>query len=120
MNDSENLFITDHDENDIQAPDKNLLNDIDDEIDMYTQNQLSFKVKEDLLYWCYINRNIYPILSSIARNVHVIPARSSEIERRFSRFNSLNIVTKKRNRMKGDTVENLMIYSETLKKDINI
>ena len=120
MNDSENSFITDHDENDIQAPNKNLLEDIDDEIDRYTQNQLSFKVKEDLLYWWYKNRNIYPILASIARNVLVIPASSSEIERRFSRFNSLNIVTKKRNRMKGDTVENLMIYSETLKKDNNI
>ena len=59
MNDSENSFITDHDENDIQTPNKNLLEDIDNEIDRYTQNQLSFKIKEDLLYWWYKNRNIY-------------------------------------------------------------
>ena len=120
MNDSENSFIIDHDENDIQAPNKNLLEYIDDEIYRYTQNQLSFNVKEDLLYWWYKNRNIYHILSSIASNVLVIPPSSSKIERRFSRFNSLNIVTKDRNQMKGDTVENVMIYSETLKKDNNI
>ena len=66
------------------------------------------------MFWWYKNINVFPILSSVARNVLVILASSSEIERRFSRYNFLKIVTKKINRMKTNNVENLMSYSEYL------
>ena len=52
----------------------------------------------------------------MAQYIFVLPATSSEVERMFSKMNPKNIITKKRNRLKSNTVEAIMLVGEWNKK----
>ena len=93
-----------------------IVQSIDEEIIKYIEKQEMIDTSVDLLHYWFRRRNELPLLSMIARNILVIPASSSEIERKFSSFNSLDIITKKRNRLKKETVKDLMIVVELICK----
>ena len=86
------------------------------EIELYKGLNLKFKPNDNTLIWWFGQRKKLPLLPSVARNIFVIPGSSSEIERRFSRFNSLDIVTKKRNKMTPQTISDLMMFYEYTNK----
>ena len=68
---------------------------IGEEIKEFLEITTDFRPVDDLLAWWFNRRMEFPLLSRVARNILVISGSSNEVERLFSRFNSLDIVTKK-------------------------
>ena len=60
----------------------------------------------NMLEWWKVHSNIFPLLSHLVRTVFPVPAASSKSERVFSVAG--NFVRPQRNRMEGETVENLV------------
>ena len=60
----------------------------------------------NMLEWWKVHSNIFPLLSHLVRTIFPIPAASSKSERVFSVAG--NFVRPQRNRMDGETVENLV------------
>ena len=80
----------------------------------YEDLETILKPDDDILKFWFKRRKQFPLFLRIARNIFVIPAGSSAIERRFSHFNSLNIITKKRNCLKKETVQDIMFVAENI------
>ena len=67
----------------------------------------------------WFNRyNKYPILSLIALNFTIVLLKSSNLECKFS--NTLNIFTDKRNRLKPNTIEVLILLKLDLHKGLQL
>ena len=88
---------------------------IGEELAEYEDLETTLKPDDDILKFWFKRRKQFPLFSGIVMDIFVIPAGSSEIERRFSHFNSLNIITKKRNRLKKETVQDIMFVAENIK-----
>ena len=67
---------------------------------------------EDVLEWWKKHQHILPLLSTIAKKVLAIPSSSAKSERVFSTGG--NVVTKKRNRLAPNKVEDLIVISENI------
>ena len=86
------------------------------EIVKYEKFSKIFPLHMEIINYWFNQGKEFPLLSIIAKNVFIIPASSSEIERRFSQFNSMNVVSKKRNRLNKDRVDEIMMMLEKYKK----
>ena len=64
---------------------------IGEEIKEFLEITTDFRPVDDLLVWWFNRRIEFPLLSRVARNILAIPESSSETERLFSHFNSLDI-----------------------------
>lgn len=65
-----------------------------------------------LLDWWRLNEGTYPILSRVARALLCIPVADAEVERVFSAAGL--IVTKRRNRLKSDTISKLLFVKRNM------
>jgi len=71
-----------------------------------------------VINWWFNHRNKYPILSLIALNLTAAPPESSNLERKFS--NALNIFTDKRDSLKPNTIEALMLLKLGLREGLQL
>jgi len=71
-----------------------------------------------MINWWFNRRNKYPILSSIALNLATAPLESSDLERKFS--DALNIFIDKRNSLKPNTIEALMLLKSGLREGLQL
>ncbi|CAF1667100.1 unnamed protein product [Didymodactylos carnosus] len=85
---------------------------VKDERDNYLQAAVNMKQFDNnpLKYWKQ-NREDYPMLSIISRQILVIQASSSESERHFSAGGA--IVSETRSRLSPENVESLIVLRET-------
>jgi hypothetical protein len=83
-----------------------LLNEYN-EYDHYIRVKRDKSVKNPLVWWGQ-NNATFPKMGKWYRDVGPVPASSAGVEREFSMAG--NIVTKKRNRLSGKTISNIMQY----------
>ena len=76
------------------------------------------KININVINWWFNHRNKYPILSSIALNLAIVPLESSNLERKFS--NALNIFTDKRNSLKPNIIEALILLKSGLREGLQL
>ena len=76
------------------------------------------KININVINWWFNRRNKYPVLSLIALNLTAAPLESSDLERKFS--DALNIFTDKRNSLKPDTIEALMLLKSGLHEGLQL
>ena len=76
------------------------------------------KIEINIIEWWFNYRDEYPILSLIALNLAAAPPESSNLERKFS--DALNIFIDKRNSLKPDTVEALMLLKSGLHEGLRL
>ena len=76
------------------------------------------KIKINIIKQWFNRHNEYPILSLIALDLAAAPPESSDLERKFS--DALNIFTDKRNGLKPDTVEALMLLKSGLHEGLRL
>jgi hypothetical protein len=77
------------------------------EFDHYLQVKRDKTVKDPLIWWRN-SHGLFPKTGIWYRDVGAVPASSAEVEREFSIAG--DIVTKKRNRLSGETISNIMQY----------
>ena len=71
-----------------------------------------------MIDWWFNRCNEYPVLSLIALNLAAAPLESSDLERKFS--DALNIFTDKRNSLKPDMIEALMLLKSGLREGLQL
>jgi len=76
------------------------------------------KININVINWWFNRHNEYPVLSLIALNLAAAPPESSDLERKFS--DALNIFTDKRNSLKPDTIEALMLLKSGLREGLQL
>ena len=76
------------------------------------------KIDINVIDWWFNRCNEYPVLSSIALNLAAAPPESSDLECKFS--DALNIFTDKRNSLKPDTIEALMLLKSGLREGLKL
>ena len=77
------------------------------EFDQFIGSKRHADVKYPLLWWAN-SRSTFPRLADMARDVYAVPATGCGVEREFSM--SGNIVSKRRNRLLGKTIADIMQY----------
>ena len=80
-----------------------------------TRKDLKKSIKDgtyDCATWWKENHKQFPNLAKVAKNLFGIPATSANCERAFSHLN--NVVTKKRNRLHGETTRRLTFVKQNL------
>ena len=77
------------------------------EFDYYLRLKRDKSVKNALIWWRQ-NCGMFPKLAKWYRDVGAVPASSAGVEREFSMAG--DIITKKRNRLTGKTISNIMQY----------
>jgi hypothetical protein len=77
------------------------------EFDQFIGSKRHTDVKYPLLWWAN-SRSTFPRLANMARDVYAVPATGCGVEREFSI--SGNIVSKRRNRLLGKTIADIMQY----------
>lgn len=81
------------------------------ELDSYLRIPV-IDVSEDPLKWWNVNKQIFPVLSEMAKKFLSIPATSTPSERLFSA--SGNVITSKRNKLNPTTAEKLVFLYQNL------
>ena len=102
------MASSDEEENDSQTPSNDLEKQVNLEISQYKAllcSSLDSEKEFDILSWWKSMSTQFPRLSKTAKYYLCIPATSATSERSFKIAN--DIITKKRNRLKPDTVEKL-------------
>lgn len=86
---------------------------ISDEVNRYSYLRMNIDMNFDVLQWWQNHTSEYPRLHKIAQKILSIPASSAASERVFSAAG--NIITKKRNRIDPQTVNNLLFLNSVYK-----
>ena len=94
---------------------------LEEELKMYkVEESVPCRAGFNPLTWWQIKADQYSCLSSIAKQVFVIPASSAESERHYSAFKARNIITAQRNAMYPETVEAISVVLEGYKNKLII
>jgi len=83
---------------------------INNEFENYLNDETKLKKNDDLFQYWSKHRHIYPILYTIAKDILIIPATNTCVERLFSA--SGNAVTETRTRLNADKLNKLMFLKK--------
>lgn len=90
--------------------------DEDDELQRYISAVNTMDSDRDVLGWWRAHKEVYPKLSMLVRAVYCTPASSSSSERNFSVAG--RAVTKRRNALKGSTVDGILFLRDAYKNKV--
>jgi hypothetical protein len=83
------------------------------EFELYLNSDLQLQEGEDLLQFWMQQRENYPQLFELAKNILIIPASNTSVERMFSVSGA--IVTEKRTRLTIEKIDKMMFLNKNLR-----